>query len=558
MQLIFFKRVSIVSSGIIFLLVLLYALFSFRLFGSTSESYSYSVAPLLQSMELGSWNHSTFFDLSEGRQYWFIDKSDLYAPHNVAFSVTSPRVEYPKGTSSVLNVGEAKWEGTFSHYPNAVYDPETKKYFLYYRCFTRDFNHAAPFLTQEEHAKTIQTTCVASSEDGIHYIRPMLSFFMLDGSYTNIIHRGATAHNFFVFIDESGLAGTKRYMAIGGVDGVRDADSGIYLFGSNDGFKFNLLRETPILTKEHDSHSGFGSNYDSMNTVSWLPYERKYIVWLRRNEPVVGKSLRQVQYAMFEDLVSGSPEDVVKVGLGNDDYEYYLCCVKREFLPGVTTVFTARPITYEYYENHLYLSRDGKSFSKPLGEIEYLADPFEGTRGAKTHENFLYRQACSVGLVPSPDGKRWIFYHIFFRHLYDTPRAYGEIVAAILGYSVPKWGITRVFAQDGHFISQKMRIESESLRDLGSPLHAVTSTLVDNALGEIRFEMFTVCSTGSENEGLMLVWAADWIVRSNESTTVRSDRNITLPDCIAKSSKHVYLYWRIYLQNAVLSAFWVG
>jgi hypothetical protein len=77
-------------------------------------------------------------NLGLGHKYFVFSEDDMHNPYQVQFVTEKPLLE----SVSSLIVGEADWEGTFSNYPNAIYDEELKKYFIYYRCFTRKVDYA--------------------------------------------------------------------------------------------------------------------------------------------------------------------------------------------------------------------------------------------------------------------------------------------------------------------------------------------------------------------------------------------------------------------------------
>ena len=59
-------------------------------------------------------------DLGKGRKYFVFSKDDMHNPLDVPFVMEKPFLE----SASSLVIGEADWEGTFSSYPNAIYDED--------------------------------------------------------------------------------------------------------------------------------------------------------------------------------------------------------------------------------------------------------------------------------------------------------------------------------------------------------------------------------------------------------------------------------------------------
>ena len=440
-------------------------------------------------------------DFGKGRKYFVFSKDDMYNPFDVQFVMEKPFLESARS----LVIGEADWEGTFSSYPNAIYDEELKKYFMYYRCFTREVDYANE---DEDSLKRKQTTCVATSNDGITFSRPSLHIYPTkNGDPTNIIHHGPTAHNFVVFHGDLQRTG-KRFIAIGGVDGVIPADSGIYLFGSDDGFHFDPLKDSPILTKKHNRDE-YHSYFDSMNTVSWDTNREVYWVWLRMNSGVTGYHRRQTQYLQFEDIVNGNPSPLADVMMINATFNHYVSCVSLVASEKSASYFVAIPISFPLYESVLALSRDGITFVNPKEDISaYITDPFVDSRGPPTYENYSYRQGCIPGVLPSTDGNRWLFYHLINYHHYTTPRVNGETAGVIQSFSVPKWGFTSVHAEDGYFFTSPMEIDSDSvLANVGFSFAARRLTGHSKYSSSISFELYpcvypNTTSNAPENRGL--------------------------------------------------------
>jgi len=281
-------------------------------------------------------------------------------------------------------------------------------------------------------------------------------------------------------------------MAIGGVDGTTPADSGIYLFGSDDGFHFDLLRDSPILTGKHNRDE-YHSYYDSMNTVSWDRFRNTYWIWLRMNTRIDSSYYRrQSQFSQIKDLLEGEPIPLADVSMYDATFAHYVSCISSVPSANAATYFVGIPVSYPLYENSLALSRDGVTFVNPKGNISaYLPDPFLSSRGSPSLGNFMYRQSCISGVLPSQDQNRWLFYHLFNRHHYTTPKAEGEIAGVIQTFSVPKWGFTSVQAKNGYFCTSPMAIDSNKFRKhirLSFAARRLAGSSTDSA--SISFELY--------------------------------------------------------------------
>jgi hypothetical protein len=120
-----------------------------------------------------------------------------------------------------------------------------------------------------------QVTCMAVSEDGIHWVKPELSLFPHDGNRrTNIVLAGDTpaTHNFSPLLDtRPGVPTDERYKALGGT-----AKSGLLAFVSADGTDWRKLQDEPVLTDT-------GWVFDSQNIAFWSASEGKYVAYYRKS-----------------------------------------------------------------------------------------------------------------------------------------------------------------------------------------------------------------------------------------------------------------------------------
>ena len=508
------------------------------------------------------------FEFSEGQKYWFTSANDLLNATKATFVVEKPTLESP----NVLGMGEVSWEGTYSGYPITIFDEESHCFFMYYRCIGRDMYYS---FSNENLFKSLQATCVATSEDGLTYTRPQLSLYPLaDGNLTNIIHTGPTSHNFAVFLDQSGLPGTKKFMAIGGVDGFLAADDGIYLFGSDDGLAFSKLKDTPILTRDHDIKNDFHSFYDTMNTVAYDKFRQWYWVWLRRNDAGANQSVypRHIQFTTFSNLITGSPHPMTFIPIGEDPQgEYYMSCILPVPASQSGSVYAGISIAHPIPDNALILSRDGKRFTKPSGnDREYLEDPFLESRGERNDYHFRYRYSCVPGIHSFSKGEKWLFYFTFFRHHYHHLRPSGETTAVIRAYSVPQWGFTHVHANTGSFFLKPMKIKESSLLHTGTAnLHFMARASQSSKLvSRIRF-LFHHCTLSGKEQHVdaFWEWTSEWYSvgeAGNRNSSVKEfvfreadQRKLAASIAESRGQEGRYIVWKVELQESSLHALWI-
>ncbi len=132
-----------------------------------------------------------------------------------------------------------------------------------------------------------QFTCVAESDDGIHFTRPTLGLYEFNESKeNNIIWHGAAAHNFTPFKDSNPDAKVdQRYKAI-----AYHPQKGLGAYGSADGIHWRLIADEPIITK---------GGFDSQNLAFWDSLRGLYVCFLRDNTG----GLRRIATCTSKDFI---------------------------------------------------------------------------------------------------------------------------------------------------------------------------------------------------------------------------------------------------------------
>ncbi len=130
---------------------------------------------------------------------------------------------------------DAPWEGPWSGYVTVFEDADG------YRMYYRGCNYGRD---KREH------TCVALSEDGIHWTRPKLGLFDFEGDReTNIVWVGQGAHAFSPFIDTNpDCKPEERYKAVAPDTGSA-MGAALYAFSSPDGFKSPRATSIPTTSR---------------------------------------------------------------------------------------------------------------------------------------------------------------------------------------------------------------------------------------------------------------------------------------------------------------------
>ena len=175
------------------------------------------------------------------------------------------------------------WEGSGSAYVTVFKDGD--RYRMYYR--------GANYLIKND--KLIQThpqvTCYAESKDGITWLKPKLGLFEWEGSKENNIiwTQGQTTHNFTPFKDtRPGVPKNEQYKALAYLP---TRGKGLAAFGSPDGLKWRLLKETPVLVD---------GKFDSQNLAFWDQERGEYRAYYRDFR----KGYRDIRTATTKDFLN--------------------------------------------------------------------------------------------------------------------------------------------------------------------------------------------------------------------------------------------------------------
>jgi len=143
-----------------------------------------------------------------------------------------------------------------------------------------------------------ETYCYAESRDGIHWTRPSLRLFEVNGTRDNNVFLANTswfAHNFTPFLDSrSGVSREQRFKALAGVH----KGGGLFAFVSGDGIHWKKLRDEPVITS-----SDFA--FDSQNVSFWSESEGCYVCYFRTWKTPQGR-LRTISRTTSRDFVNWS------------------------------------------------------------------------------------------------------------------------------------------------------------------------------------------------------------------------------------------------------------
>ena len=215
-------------------------------------------------------------------------RRELFVDHALIERLEDARLvlHRPQPQEVALNC-DAPWETNAPGYATVLKDGETCR--MYYR--------ANPGGSGTDGDRT-QVTCLAQSDDGIHWSRPGLGLFDFQGSKrNNIVWQGVISHNLTPFLDENpDCPLDERYKAVGGV-GM--GQGGLWALVSPDGIRWRTIGDHPLSLK---------GNFDSQNLVFWDTERGEYRAYWRdhrRDDPKVPEG-RDIRTATSVDFLTWS------------------------------------------------------------------------------------------------------------------------------------------------------------------------------------------------------------------------------------------------------------
>lgn len=264
------------------------------------------------------------------------DDRQLFVDHYLidAMDNTELRLHHPVPEGAVLHF-DKPWEGHFSGYSTIIKDgPLFKAYYRGVREAGSD-------------GRDGETTCIALSTDGIHWTKPELGLFEVNGSKKNNIvlaHAAPVTHNFSPFIDQNpACKPEEKYKGVGGT-----SKSGLITYSSPDGIHWTKMQEEPVFTT---------GVFDSQNVVFWSESENQYVCYFRTWSDggfTEYKGFRTVSRTTSKDFIHWT--DPVKMTFGGTPPEhlytqqtspYYRApqiylAIGARFMPGRQVLSTAQ------------------------------------------------------------------------------------------------------------------------------------------------------------------------------------------------------------------------
>ena len=371
------------------------------------------------------------------------------------------QLHHPQPANVVIEF-DRPWEGIGSFRPTVIFDGLL--YHMYYRGFTR---------TPEQKSQ-VETTCYATSTDGIHWTKPNLgihrelwsinsSWKLENASDNNVLFRGS---GFAPILDtRPGVPRSERFKALKAPPRLH-TELGAHAYVSEDGAHWRKLQAEPVIPGK-GSHSG---------EVYWSESEQLFVQYLRLNLETEEGLIRSVRRSTSPDFVhwseyepmtfGGRPptlkEHIYTVGPVSYFRAPHICIVPAaRFMPGRQVVsdeeaesfdFRNRPQGRSYWKDCsdtvLMTTRGGNEFDRTF--MEAFVRPGPGLRNWVTRTNYP-----GTGIVPT--GPDEISSYII--------RHYGQPSGHIRRYTLRTDGFASVHApyEGGELLTRPLIFEGKEL-----------------------------------------------------------------------------------------------
>lgn len=330
------------------------------------------------------------------------------------------------------------WEGNNSNYGTIL--KYEGRYLFYYRGTALDLAEG------QVRGMHFATTCVMTSEDGIHWERPDLGFVKKPGwEKNNIIltfdpecrinfslgeslddgndllsgkkvpFTGAV-HNFTPMIDTNpDCPAEEKFKAIGGHD-----HRTLYAFVSADGIDWSMMQEEPIITD---------GMLDSQNLAFWDPVQRCYYTYYRDFKNKAGDTRkldskkdyslmdRDVKYATSLDFRHWTPGKFID---WQPERMTQLYTSQIQLYPGAEHLRIGFPMRYAI-ERGLY-----SSFNERMSKSDrYYASVYTDTGFISSRDGRSFRMWGEALVRPGPTDEQWQYsFGGTALNLFETPSEY--------------------------------------------------------------------------------------------------------------------------------------
>lgn len=239
-----------------------------------------------------------------------------------------------------------------------------------FRLYTRDASRA------KADGDAGEVTRYCESRDGVHWTKPNLGLFEIDGSKENnvILAEPPYSHNFSPFLDRRpGVSADQRFKALAGLH-----ESGLVAFVSADGIHWQKLRSEAVIP----THVPWKSRklFDSQNVSFWSEAEECYVCYFRSHVGGLRKIARTT----------------------SDDYENWSDPVLLDVNSPGEHLYTSQ--THPYFRApHIYIALPTRYFPDRGSSTDIL---FMSTRGSRPFDRTFRQAFIRPGLDPARWGNR--------------------------------------------------------------------------------------------------------------------------------------------------------
>ncbi|SHN25331.1 hypothetical protein SAMN04488057_11412 [Cyclobacterium lianum] len=240
-----------------------------------------------------------FFGSMAQEAIYLDDRRELFVDQYLIANLNKAtiRMHQPVDMGKVLEF-DRPWEGAFSAYVTII--EEDGLFRTYYR--------GVP--TAGKDGNSAEVTCYAESRDGVHWRKPDLGIYEVNGSKENnviLANAAPVTHNFSPFLDSNPTAKpAEKFKALGGT-----SESGLVAFTSADGINWTRLQEEPVFSQ---------GVFDSQNVAFWSESESQYVCYFRSWTGKGYKGFRSVSRTTSKDFVHWTEPE--PMGFGDTPYEH--------------------------------------------------------------------------------------------------------------------------------------------------------------------------------------------------------------------------------------------
>lgn len=190
-------------------------------------------------------------------------------------------------------------------------------------------------------------TAYAESDDGLHWKKPDLGLFDINGSTQNNLLWMGPGRNMAPFIDPNTDPGDHdRYKALA-------TDKNLYALASPDGIHWHLMQDAPVMTD---------GPFDTIPVAFWDVRRNEYVAYTRgvadadpgvdpaSVKGVIGHEfkggVRWIRRSTSKDFVSWTPLEPIDTGKKPFEHLYTNACVQYERAPGYYFIFSMRYLVH--------------------------------------------------------------------------------------------------------------------------------------------------------------------------------------------------------------------